>query len=77
MNIAAHVIFIPIILAFSYATYAAFFSKNYVRKMWENSKYIPFLPPEFSDFVPVFRGLIVITLVSSVTLYILILTGVI
>ncbi len=71
-----HFLFIPIIVVVLSAFYATFFTKDYVKKMWEGSKYLPFLPEEFNDFVPVFKVIIVFTLISVIALYILVLVGI-
>ena len=72
-----HFVFILIICAVGYGCYGAFFREKYVKNMWESAKCLPFLPDEYKDFVPVFRGLMLATLISAIALYILIVTGVI
>ena len=72
-----HVIWVPIILVALYGCYGAFFSEKYVEQMWKSSKYVPFLPEEYKDFVPVFRGLMLATLACAIAFYILILVGLI
>jgi hypothetical protein len=77
MELGWHVFWIFLIVVVACAVYAAFFTKNYVRKMWESSRYIPFLPEKLDDFVPVFKTMLVVTLVALITMYILLATGVI
>jgi hypothetical protein len=72
-----HFFFILAILAFGFGCYGAFFREKYVQNMWEGAKYLPFLPDNYKDFVPVCRGLMLVTLISVIALYILIITGVI
>ena len=76
-RIMIHFVFILIICVTGCACYGAFFREKYVKNMWESAKYLPFLPDEYKDFVPVFRGLMLVTLISVIALYILIVTGVI
>jgi len=72
-----HFVFILIVLVSVCGCYGAFFSEKYRQDMWKSAKYLPFLPDEYKDFVTVFKGLTLATLISVIALYIFILTGLI
>ena len=52
------------------ACYGAFFSKRYTKYMWIHSKYLPFMPEKYEDFVVNFRVIIVVTLILLIALWI-------
>jgi hypothetical protein len=76
MDIATHVIFIPLIIFFLFMLYLAWF-KDLAKSHWERKNAIPFLPPDLVSYRQAFKVLITISFLTLITLYILILTGVI
>ncbi len=76
MNSIWHFIFITVIIVLIYATYAAWF-KDLAKRQWEYRAFWLFMPEDLKSFTQVFKVMVVVTLLSAIAVYILIITGVI
>jgi hypothetical protein len=76
-NIITHLIFIPCIIFLLYAVYAAWFKDSGKKHRERGGKYLPFVPEDLKSYVQNYKMMTLITLLSMITLYILILIGVI